>query len=333
VEQPVLDVRSLQVRVGAARIVNDVSFSVGRGQTLGIVGESGSGKSMTVLSATGLVDSPPAVVEGSSRLLGTELVGLSPAKLRQVHGRQVGFVFQNPATSLNPVLTVERQLTEGPETHLGLTRRQARAKALDLLEAVGIPDPESRLRSYPHQLSGGMKQRIMIAVALACEPALLIADEPTTALDVTTQSQIIALVRDLQARMGMAVVWISHDLGVISGVAEDVAVLYGGQVIEQAPISTLFAAARHPYTQGLLRARPRIGSREELVVIPGSPPDPKSLPQGCVFFDRCPLRSDPRCETQRPPLLEAAPGHLIRSFCAETSGTEANAWEAANAQA
>jgi peptide/nickel transport system ATP-binding protein len=329
---PVLDVRNLHLKVGAARIVNDVSFAVGRGQTLGIVGESGSGKSMTVLGATGLVDSPPAEVTGTSTIDGVDLVGLSKEGLRKVHGRKIGFIFQDPATSLNPVLTVERQLTEGPETHLGLTRRESRRKALELLEAVGIPDPVSRLRAYPHQLSGGMKQRVMIAVALACDPALLIADEPTTALDVTTQSQIVALVRSLQERTGMAVIWISHDLGVISGVADDVAVLYGGQVVEKAGITDVFHRPLHPYTQGLLKARPTLGSTAELVVIPGSPPDPKHLPAGCVFFDRCPLRLDPRCETERPPLQHVADGHLVRSFCSASDPDRvANAWEVARA--
>lgn len=326
---PVIDVKNLRVRVGAARIVNDVSFAVEQGQTLGIVGESGSGKSMTVLAATGLMDAPSAVVTGSSLLDDVDLIKLRPSRLEKIYGQRIGFIFQDPATSLNPVLTLERQLTEGPEAHLGLTRRAARRKALTLLEAVGIPDPESRLGTYPHQLSGGMKQRVMIAVALACDPALLIADEPTTALDVTTQAQIIALVRSLQERVGMGVVWISHDLGVISGVADHVSVLYGGQVVEHTGITDIFANPLHPYTQGLLKARPYLGgAQEELVTIPGSPPDPKNLPPGCVFYDRCPLRLDPRCETEPPPLADVGNGHLVRSFCA-TSGSDRvrNAWE------
>ncbi|WP_026536086.1 ABC transporter ATP-binding protein [Arthrobacter sp. H14] len=325
----VIDVQDLRVRVGAARIVNDVSFKVERGQTLGIVGESGSGKSMTVLAATGLIDAPSAKVSGTSMLDGQNLIGLRRSKLEKIYGERIGFIFQDPATSLNPVLTLERQLTEGPEAHLGITRRAARRRALDLLEAVGIPDPEPRLAAYPHQLSGGMKQRVMIAVALACDPALLIADEPTTALDVTTQAQIISLVRSLQERLGMGVVWISHDLGVISGVAEEVSVLYGGQVVEHTAITDIFNNPLHPYTQGLLRARPYLGgAQEELVTIPGSPPDPKNLPKGCVFYDRCPVRLDSRCETELPPLTDVGDGHLVRSFCATSGGENVrNAWE------
>ncbi|MBF0673388.1 MAG: ABC transporter ATP-binding protein [Salinibacterium sp.] len=260
----VLSVRDLGVTIGRSTIVDGVSFDVQRGQTLGIVGESGSGKSMTVLAATGLIDAPGAVVTGASRLgstdaAGLDLVAATPTQLRRVHGDRIGFIFQDPSTSLNPLLTLERQLTEGPEAHLGLTRRQARSRALALLDSVGIPNPSDRLAAYPHQLSGGQRQRVMIAVALACDPDLLIADEPTTALDVTTQAQIIDLVRGLQEERGMAVVWISHDLGVIGQVADDVTVLYRGEAVEQRPIVEVFDEPRHDYTRTLLDARPVLG--------------------------------------------------------------------------
>jgi peptide/nickel transport system ATP-binding protein len=260
VTDSVMSVRDLGVRIGSRDIVRGVSFDVQREKTLGIVGESGSGKSMTVLAATGLLDTPGATVTGSSTLTGsTQLVGASPRLLRSVHGRRIGFVFQDPGTSLNPLLTLERQITESLETHRNMTRRQASARALELLEAVGLPDPETRMHAYPHQLSGGQRQRVMIAIGLACDPELLIADEPTTSLDVTTQAQIIELVRDLQRDFGAAVVWISHDLGVIGQVADDVTVLQNGEAVEQAPILDIFDTPRNSYTRELLAARPLLG--------------------------------------------------------------------------
>lgn len=262
---PTLSVRDLRVSIGRREIVHGISFDVQPEQTMGIVGESGSGKTMTALAATGLLDAPGAVVAGTS-VLGAaagkdavQLVGASARLLRTVHGGRIGFVFQDPATSLNPLLTIERQITESIETHRRSTRREARARALELLEAVGLPQPESRLDSYPHQLSGGQRQRVMIAVAMACDPQLLIADEPTTALDVTTQAQIVALVRDLQRDFATAVVWISHDLGVIGQVADDVTVLQHGRAVEQAPIADVFDRPQHPYTRELLAARPLVG--------------------------------------------------------------------------
>jgi peptide/nickel transport system ATP-binding protein len=262
--EPVLSVGDLRVRIGRREIVRGISFEVRREQTLGIVGESGSGKSMTVLAATGLLDAPGAAVAGTSTLAGdsdpTQLVGASARVLRNVHGGRVGFVFQDPGTSLNPLLTLERQITESLEAHRNQTRRQAHARALELLEAVGLPDAETRLGSYPHQLSGGQRQRVMIAIALACDPELLIADEPTTSLDVTTQAQIIDLVRDLQRDFGTAVVWISHDLGVIGQVADDVTVLQQGQAVEQASVGDIFGRPQHAYTRKLLEARPAIGT-------------------------------------------------------------------------
>ncbi|MGE2733279.1 ABC transporter ATP-binding protein [Mycolicibacterium vaccae] len=256
---PVLRVDDLGVRIGDQTIVDGVSFEVHREHTVGIVGESGSGKTMTVLAATGLLDAPGARVSGSSILGGNppvQLVGATPRVLRSVHGARIGFVFQDPGTSLNPLLTLERQITESLETHKRLTRRDADRRALELLEAVGLPDPETRLHAYPHQLSGGQRQRVMIAIALACDPELLIADEPTTALDVTTQAQIIELVRRLQRDFGAAVVWISHDLGVIGQVADDVTVLRTGTMVEQAPIDAIFDHPRAEYTRELLAARP-----------------------------------------------------------------------------
>ena len=272
---PVLAVSDLQVRIGRREIVRGISFEVAREQTLGIVGESGSGKSMTVLAATGLLDTPGAVVSGSSLLTGdkdpTQLVGASGRTLRTVHGGRIGFVFQDPGTSLNPLLTLERQITESLEAHRNLTRRQARDRALELLTAVGLPDPQTRLHSYPHQLSGGQRQRVMIAIALACDPELLIADEPTTSLDMTTQAQIIDLVRDLQRDFGAAVVWISHDLGVIGQVADDVTVLQNGAAVEQAPILDVFDRPQHPYTGQLLDSRPLIGHSGPAPAAAGTP--------------------------------------------------------------
>jgi peptide/nickel transport system ATP-binding protein len=261
--EPVLSMRDLGVRIGRREIVRGISVDVQREQTLGIVGESGSGKTMTALAATGLLDAPGAVVTGASELAGeggpTQLVGASARALRGVHGGRIGFVFQDPGTSLNPLLTLERQITESLETHRNQTRRQARQRALELLDVVGLPDPETRLHSYPHQLSGGQRQRVMIAIALACSPELLVADEPTTSLDVTTQAQIIDLARDLQRDFGTAVIWISHDLGVIGQVADDVTVLRDGEAVEQAPVLDIFDHPQHPYTRELLKARPLIG--------------------------------------------------------------------------
>jgi peptide/nickel transport system ATP-binding protein len=268
-----------------------------------------------VLAATGLVPSPPARLEGRVLFDGRDLMKMEDDERRRIRGRHVGFVFQEPMTSLNPLLTIGRQMTEAPRQHLGLSKKQARDKAAELLGLVGIPEATRRLDAYPHQFSGGMRQRVMIAMALMCDPEVLIADEPTTALDVTTQAQILDLVTRLQARFGMAVVWITHDLGVVAGFADRVAVMYAGRIVELAPTAALYASPAHPYTRGLLDARPRLGETEqELATIPGVPPDPRRLPQGCSFWPRCPVRGDPRCETELPPLVEVAPGHLARTF-------------------
>lgn len=271
-DTPILSVQDLRVRIGAADLVHGVSFDVHDGETVGIVGESGSGKSLSVLSATRLLDLPHQQVTGRSLLRGKDLVTASKAELRRVHGPEIGFVFQDPSTSLNPLLTLERQLTEGPEAHLRLSHRAARSRAIGLLEAVGLPDPEQRLQSYPHQLSGGQRQRVMIAIALACDPSLLIADEPTTALDVTTQAQILELVREMQRERGMAVVWISHDLGVIGQVANEVTVLYRGEAVEQRPILELFDRPEHEYTRRLLSSRPSLSSEGPKPAPPSAQP-------------------------------------------------------------
>ncbi|MCZ0911057.1 dipeptide ABC transporter ATP-binding protein [Gordonia amicalis] len=261
-DDSVLDVENLVVGVGPREIVHGISFTVARGETLGIVGESGSGKSLSVLSATGLFDAPSAYVRGSALLGRTEIVGATPSTLRALHGTRVGFVFQDPSLSLNPLLTIEQQLAEGPRRHLGLNRAEARERALQLLRDVNLPDPESRLGAYPHQLSGGQRQRVMIAIALACDPELLIADEATTALDVTTQAQIIDLVADLQRKRGMAVVWISHDLGVIGRIADRVMVMREGRIVESRDVAALFDDPQDPYSKKLLDSRPLLSKVE-----------------------------------------------------------------------
>jgi oligopeptide/dipeptide ABC transporter ATP-binding protein len=316
---PALAVADLEVRIntrrGTARVVNGVSWSVDPGETLAIVGESGSGKSVSVLSLLGLVPRPPATVTGTATFDGQDLLALSEEALQKVRGPGIGMVFQDPMTSLNPVLTIGRQLTEGMQVHLGLGRRQAEERATELLALVGIPSPRDRLRAYPHQLSGGMRQRVMIAIALSCDPAVLIADEATTALDVTIQAQIVELIADLQRELGMAVVWITHDLGVVAGIADRVAVMYAGRVVEEAAVDDLYADPRHPYTQGLLASLPVLGRRRvDLNAIPGLPPDPLALPPGCAFWPRCSVRGDDRCRHEVPPLRAvSADGDLTGS--------------------
>jgi oligopeptide/dipeptide ABC transporter ATP-binding protein len=329
---PVLAVEDLRVSIatrrGPARAVNGVSWSVAPGETLAIVGESGSGKSVSVLSLLGLVPRPPATVTGTATFQGQDLIALPEEALRKVRGPGIGMVFQDPMTSLNPVLTIGRQLTEGMEVHLGLDRRAATERAAELLDLVGIPSPRERLASYPHHLSGGMRQRVMIAIALSCEPAVLIADEATTALDVTIQAQIVELIAELQRELGMAVVWITHDLGVVAGIADRVAVMYAGRIVEEATVDELYADPRHPYTRGLLASLPVLGDRArggegrhpaDLAVIPGLPPDPVHLPPGCPFHPRCPVRADERCATEEPP-LRPVPGargpapHRVATF-------------------
>ncbi len=324
---PLLHVRDLRTYFvsergsGTARAVDGVSFDVFPGETLGIVGESGCGKSVTSLSILRLVPEPPGhILPGSLiEFEGRNLLTLAPRDLRAIRGNRIAMIFQEPLTSLNPVLTVGAQIAESAIVHQKLSRAQARARARDMLELVGIPDPATRAGQYPHELSGGMRQRVMIAMALVCHPQLLIADEPTTALDVTIQAQILELLERLQSELGMAVMLITHDLGIVAGQAERVIVMYAGQVVESAPTSELFARPAHPYTEGLLASVPRLDRpRERLQAIPGQVPAATAWPAGCRFHPRCPHAWE-RCRTAEPPLLEVAPGpgHSARCWLVE----------------
>jgi peptide/nickel transport system ATP-binding protein len=307
----VLDVKSLQTvfftNSGLFRAVDDVSFSVRRGETLAIVGESGCGKSVTALSIMRLVPNPPGkIVGGSIMLEGTDLLGLDEDKMREVRGNRISMIFQEPMTSLNPVMRIGDQIAEAVRLHRQMTRKDAWKQAVEMLRLVRIPEPERRALEYPHQLSGGMRQRAMIAMALACRPALLIADEPTTALDVTIQAQILALVLDLQKELGMALILITHDLGVVAQTAQRVIVMYAGKKVEEADVEALFANPRHPYTRGLMAsipAVPSLGGNADvrLVEIPGMVPSLTRLPKGCAFAPRCEF-AIARCREEYPPL-------------------------------
>jgi peptide/nickel transport system ATP-binding protein/oligopeptide transport system ATP-binding protein len=310
--QPVLDVRGLKTvfrtRGGEIHAVNSVSFDLRPGELLGVVGESGSGKSVTMMSLIGLLPSPPADVRAGEVLLdGRDILKVSRDELRDIRGAQIGFIFQDPMTSLNPVFTVGNQIMEPLRRHLGLSKAAAETRDL-----VGIPDARKRLKSYPHQFSGGMRQRVMIAIALACDPKVLIADEPTTALDVTIQAQILELVRDLRQKLGMAIIWITHDLGVIAGIADRVMVMYGGQVAEQAPVRELFADPRHPYTRALLKTIPHLtgGRTDRLQVIEGQPPILSAAPTACPFRARCTHAFD-RCHRENPVRRSVGHGHDV----------------------
>ena len=314
---PVLDVKDLKTvfrtRGGEVHAVNNVSFQLKPGELLGVVGESGSGKSVTMMSLIGLLPQPPADIRGGRVMLGDIDLRTAPAEvLRQVRGKRIGFVFQDPMTSLNPVFSVGSQIMEPLRLHMGMTKAQATERAVELLELVGIPDARKRLKSYPHQFSGGMRQRVMIAIALACDPEVLIADEPTTALDVTIQAQILELVRDLRKKLGMAIIWITHDLGVIAGIADRVMVMYGGQVVEQAPVKDLFARPQHPYTRALLKTVPHLsGARQaRLQVIEGQPPILTAHPTACAFRARCAHRFD-RCDAENPQRRDVGAGHDV----------------------
>jgi oligopeptide/dipeptide ABC transporter ATP-binding protein len=298
---------------GIVRAVDGVSWDVGEGETVALVGESGCGKSVTALSIMRLVQEPAGrIVSGRVMFKGRDLLRLSEEEMRRVRGREIAMVFQEPMTSLNPVLTIGRQLTEGLEIHLGMTPAVARGRAVALLGMVGISDPERRLRQYPHQFSGGMRQRMMIAMALSCDPSLVLADEPTTALDVTIQAQILELMRDLSRRLGVAMLIITHNLGVVARYADRVNVMYAGRIVERATARELYAKPRHPYTLGLLKSVPRLDEprRARLDPIEGQPPDLTRLGGGCSFFPRCAFRVD-RCAEEAPPLTDVeGAGHV-----------------------
>ncbi|ETX27469.1 ABC transporter ATP-binding protein [Roseivivax isoporae] len=315
-DTPLLEVDDLAVefRIGgrAQRAVSGVSFTLERGRTLGVVGESGCGKSVTSLAIMRLVPQPPGHYAGGAiRFGGTDLLSLPEREMRRLRGGRIGMIFQEPMTSLNPVYTCGDQIVESLRVHSGLDRRAARERAVELLDLVGLPSPKSRVDDYPHQLSGGQRQRVMIALALANDPDLLIADEPTTALDVTIQAQILDLMGDLRDRTGAAVLLVTHDLGVVAQTCEDVVVMYAGRIVEKAPTGALFADPQHPYTIGLMAAVPRIDAGvARLATIPGSVPPPWARIAGCRFASRCPLASE-RCRTEDPPLRALAPGHAV----------------------
>ncbi len=330
-----LEVRDLRTEfrteAGLVAAVDGVSLDVAAGETLAVVGESGSGKSVTALSILRLVAPPGRIVRGAVRFRGRDLLGLPEREMRRVRGREISMIFQEPMTSLNPVHTCGDQVAEVLELHEGLGRAAARARAVALLEQVGIPDPAARARDYPHQLSGGQRQRVMIAMALACRPALLIADEPTTALDVTIQAQILELLDRLRRELGMAVLLITHDLGVVAESADRMAVLYAGQVVEAGDVAAVFTSPRHPYTAGLLASRPVAGvARERLSAIPGGVPDPLAFPAGCRFHPRCPLAQD-RCRREPPALVAEGGGRAARCWRSDelAAGTAVPAWEEA----
>ncbi len=322
--EPILDVSDLRTwfftRDGVVRAVDGVSFHVLPGETLAIVGESGCGKSVTALSVLRLIPSPPGrIVSGAIRFAGRDLLGLSEARMREVRGNEISMIFQEPMTSLNPVLTIGRQIAETLTLHQGLGRAAALAKAVDMLRLVHIPEARRRIGQYPHQLSGGMRQRVMIAMALACNPKLLIADEPTTALDVTIQAQILDLMRELKQKIDAAIVLITHDLGVVAEMAQRVVVMYAGHMAEEAPVGALFRRPLHPYTKGLLNSVPRLGASldgehpRRLAEIPGTVPSLKAAIPGCAFADRCIFASD-ICHRRMPAFEEKEPGHFAACF-------------------
>jgi peptide/nickel transport system ATP-binding protein len=325
---PLLEVENLSVefytRLGTIRVVQAASFALHEGETFGLVGESGSGKTVTSLALLGMID--PAmgrVVDGSIRLCGRELVGLSSRELHKVRGREMGMIFQEPRRSLDPAFTVGDQIAETARTHLGLSRRQAWQRAVEMLELVRIPSAERRAREYPHQFSGGMAQRVMLAIALSCSPKVLIADEPTTALDVTVQARVLELIRDLQSQLGLGVLFISHDLAVIAQMCRRVAVMYAGQIVEQAAVSDLFFSPQHPYTSALLASIPNPHAVQQapgrMVAIPGAVPPPHNWPSGCRFHPRCAHASD-RCRAEEPktmPVPNKADA-LVRCLRADT---------------
>jgi oligopeptide transport system ATP-binding protein len=320
-----LEVKDLKTQFftqdGVVKAVDGVSFHVDQGETLGIVGESGCGKSVSVLSVMRLIPQPPGkIVDGEVMFDGQNLVELSDEEVRQVRGNKIAMIFQDPMTSLNPVLTIGRQIGEALELHMGLNKEDALQRSAELLGMVGIPEAEARLADYPHQFSGGMRQRAMIAMGLACNPQLLIADEPTTALDVTIQAQIVDLVKRLRDEIGMAVIWITHDLGVVAGLADRMMVMYAGVVVEEAPVKSVYGDPRHPYTIGLLGSLPRLDELREdrLQSIEGLPPDLIDPPVGCPFQPRCVYALE-KCKTDRPILESVGPRHRVACWVDVTS--------------
>ena len=314
-----IEVRNLQTQFftqdGIVHAVNGINYDVAEGETVAIVGESGSGKSVGVMSLIRLIPEPPGkIVNGEVNFDGQDLLKLNEEELRQIRGNRIAMIFQDPMTSLNPVLTIGRQVTEALELHLNMNREESRSRAIELLELVGLPDAGARLDDYPHQFSGGMRQRVMIAMGLSCNPQLLIADEPTTALDVTIQAQIVDLVRRLQSELGMAIIWITHDLGVVAGMADRVLVMYAGFIVEEGPVDVIYGQPRHPYTLGLLRSIPRLdlGRQKRLIPIEGLPPDLLDPPQSCPFAPRCPFVID-KCLEENPPLMPIGP--VRKSAC------------------
>jgi oligopeptide/dipeptide ABC transporter ATP-binding protein len=299
---------------GEVRAIDGISFEIGEGKTLGLVGESGCGKSVTSLSIMRLIQSPPGkIVGGEIFYRGKDLLKLGNEEMRKIRGNEISMIFQEPMTSLNPVFTVGNQIGEAIKLHQGLGKRETRAKTIEMLRLVNIADPESRVDSYPHQLSGGMRQRVMIAMALSCNPSLLIADEPTTALDVTIQAQILELMKELQQKIGgMALLLITHDLGVVAEQADDVAIMYAGKIVERANTEAIFNKPFHPYTVGLLNSLPSVGGakKKRLDAIPGVVPNPLNLPSGCRFRDRCPKAAD-ACAQSEPQLVVKEPGHSV----------------------
>ena len=312
-----LEVRDLRTQFftqdGVVHAVNGINYTVDEGETIGIVGESGCGKSVGVMSLIRLIPSPPGKIVGGEVLFeNRDLLKVSDEEIRSIRGNKIAMIFQDPMTSLNPVLTIGRQIMEALELHLGMDKQQARARAVELLELVGIPSAADRIDNYPHQFSGGMRQRAMIAMGLSCNPQLLIADEPTTALDVTIQAQIIDLVKRLRDEIGMAIIWITHDLGVVAGMADRVIVMYAGYIVEEAPVKELYQNPRHPYTLGLLASLPRLDAERprKLKSIEGLPPDLIDFPKGCPFYARCNYRIDV-CAREMPPLRTVGVGHKV----------------------
>jgi oligopeptide transport system ATP-binding protein len=321
-----LEIRDLRVQFhtpeGTVHAVNGISHEIHEGEVVAIVGESGSGKSVSMMSILGLIPIPPGeIVSGSARFLGRDLLKMEEKDLEQVRGKEIGMIFQDPMTALNPVLSLELQLTEALKKHQGMTDEQAKDRAVEMMELVGIPDPARRLGNYPHQFSGGMRQRVMIAMMMSCNPTLLIADEPTTALDVTIQAQIVELAIRMREQVGLAMFWITHDLGVVAGMADRVIVMYAGTVVEEADVDSLYDDPLHPYTHALLGALPRVDQRRDkrLASIPGAPPSLLVEPKGCPFAPRCQYTLE-RCRSERPPLDTLAVRHKAACWVDVTTG-------------